>query len=101
MHDSFRVPVQPHSLLTADDRANMVAWKEDAQSDRVLCYAPVLIKLFMLDAGALSEGEARSEAVSIIRNTLTRLLELLDAGIPIEGWTMFANVRRASRCGRH
>lgn len=86
-------------LLTADDRTNMVAWKnEDAQSDRVLCYAPVLIKLFMLDAGALSEGDARAEAVSIIRNTMTRLLELLDAGIPIEGWTMFANfaVRRVA-----
>ena len=85
-------------LLTADDRANMLAWKEDAQSDRVLCYAPVLIKLFTLDASALSEGEARAEAVSIIRNTMTRLLELLDAGIPIEGWTMFANfaVRRVA-----
>lgn len=85
-------------LLTADDRANMIAWKEDAQSDCVICYAPVLIKLFMLDAGALNEGEARAEAVSIIRNTMTRLLELLDAGIPIEGWTMFANfaVRRVA-----
>lgn len=85
-------------LLTADDRTNMVAWKEDAQSDSVLCYAPVLIKLFMPDAGALSEGDARSEAVSIIRNTMTRLLELLDAGIQIEGWTMFANfaVRRVA-----
>ena len=51
-----------------------------------------------LDAGALSAGEARAEAVSIIRNTMTRLLELLDAGIPIEGWTMFANfaVRRVA-----
>lgn len=84
-------------LLTADDRANMIAWQNtDAHSDRVLCYAPVLIKLFMLEVADGDEGEARSEAIALLRTTMNRLLELDDAGIQIEGWTMFANfaVRR-------
>ena len=42
-----------------------------------------------------------AEAVSIIRNTMTRLLELLDAGIPIEGVDDVCELRRAARCGHN
>lgn len=88
-------------LLTADDRANLLAWKEDAQPDRVLCYSQVLIKLFMLEPEGRSEIDARAESVALVRNTMTRLLELLDAGIPVEGWTMFANFSVRAMAGAH